>query len=116
MVRRLHDADRSGWFVLVDVIPLVGPIILLVWFCERGTRGPNQFGLDPFDALDGVATFPPDAPAVGAPARSGHRLAAAMRDVVGEIERLGQLRASGTLSDAEFQMLKAQAMAGYGRA
>ncbi|MBE0631236.1 MAG: DUF805 domain-containing protein, partial [Burkholderia vietnamiensis] len=30
-VRRLHDTDRSGWFVLITLIPLVGAIVLLVW-------------------------------------------------------------------------------------
>ena len=43
-VRRLHDIDRSGWFVLVALIPLVGIIILIVWWCREGTLGPNRFG------------------------------------------------------------------------
>ncbi len=46
-VRRLHDLDRSGWWLLIGFIPLVGVIVLLVWFCTRGTRGPNRFGPDP---------------------------------------------------------------------
>jgi uncharacterized membrane protein YhaH (DUF805 family) len=45
-VRRLHDADRSGWMMLITFIPLVGPIILLVFLCQRGTDGPNRFGED----------------------------------------------------------------------
>jgi uncharacterized membrane protein YhaH (DUF805 family) len=47
IVRRLHDTDRSGWLFLLVMIPLIGPIILLVWFCTRGTAGPNRFGSDP---------------------------------------------------------------------
>jgi len=43
-VRRLHDRDRSGWFVLLSLIPLIGPIILIIMFCQRGTAGPNRFG------------------------------------------------------------------------
>ena len=43
-VRRLHDLDKSGWFLLLVLIPLVGAIILLVWACQEGTRGPNRFG------------------------------------------------------------------------
>jgi uncharacterized membrane protein YhaH (DUF805 family) len=43
-VRRLHDLDKSGWWLLLVFIPLVGPIILLVWFCSPGTPGSNQFG------------------------------------------------------------------------
>ncbi|HZG46474.1 MAG TPA: DUF805 domain-containing protein, partial [Allosphingosinicella sp.] len=46
-IRRLHDQDKSGWFVLLALIPLVGPIILLVFYCIEGTRGPNRFGPDP---------------------------------------------------------------------
>ena len=43
-VRRLHDTDRSGWWYWIALIPLVGIILLIVWFCTRGTRGPNRFG------------------------------------------------------------------------
>jgi uncharacterized membrane protein YhaH (DUF805 family) len=45
-VRRLHDTDRSGWMVLIGIIPIVGWIILLVFLCQRGTEGPNRFGSD----------------------------------------------------------------------
>jgi uncharacterized membrane protein YhaH (DUF805 family) len=45
-VRRLHDLDRSGWWLLLSLIPLVGAIILIVWFCGKGTDGPNRFGQD----------------------------------------------------------------------
>lgn len=44
MVRRLHDRDRSGWWYWIILIPVVGAIVLLVWLCSRGTRGPNRFG------------------------------------------------------------------------
>jgi uncharacterized membrane protein YhaH (DUF805 family) len=50
-VRRLHDLDRSGWWLLVAFIPLVGAIILIVWFCTEGTRGPNRFGEDPLAGM-----------------------------------------------------------------
>jgi uncharacterized membrane protein YhaH (DUF805 family) len=46
MVRRLHDTDRSGWWYWLVVVPLIGPIIMLVWFCTRGTFGDNRFGSD----------------------------------------------------------------------
>src|SRR5215470_15576897 len=48
-VRRLHDRDKSGWFFLLVLIPLVGAIILLIWFCQRGTIGSNRFGPDPLE-------------------------------------------------------------------
>jgi uncharacterized membrane protein YhaH (DUF805 family) len=50
-VRRLHDLNRSGWWYLLNLIPLVGPIILLVWFCMRGTVGRNRFGPDPLEGM-----------------------------------------------------------------
>ena len=46
-VRRLHDTDRSGWWLLLAIIPLIGAIVLLVWCATEGTRGSNQFGDDP---------------------------------------------------------------------
>jgi uncharacterized membrane protein YhaH (DUF805 family) len=46
-VRRLHDTDRSGWNILLGLIPLVGAIVLLVFYCTDGTPGPNRFGPDP---------------------------------------------------------------------
>jgi uncharacterized membrane protein YhaH (DUF805 family) len=45
--RRLHDIDRSGWWMLLGVIPIIGWIVLIVWYCKRGTAGPNRFGPDP---------------------------------------------------------------------
>ena len=47
LVRRLHDLELSGWWMLISLIPLVGPIILLVWACSKGTEGENWFGSDP---------------------------------------------------------------------
>ncbi|HXW39644.1 MAG TPA: DUF805 domain-containing protein [Xanthobacteraceae bacterium] len=49
-VRRLHDADRSGWWLLLFFVPLVGWIVLLVWFCTAGTHGYNRFGANPLPA------------------------------------------------------------------
>lgn len=46
-IRRLHDTDRSGWWLLIGLVPLVGGIVLLVFFCSKGTTGPNRFGPDP---------------------------------------------------------------------
>ena len=46
-MRRLHDVDRSGWWLLLAFVPLIGIIVLIVWWCTEGTRGPNRFGPDP---------------------------------------------------------------------
>ena len=43
-VRRLHDKEKSGWWLLLSFVPLVGAIILLIWFCQEGTQGDNRFG------------------------------------------------------------------------
>ncbi|HEV2748516.1 MAG TPA: DUF805 domain-containing protein [Allosphingosinicella sp.] len=48
-VRRFHDQDRSGWFVLLNFVPYIGGLIVLVFMCLEGTKGPNRFGPDPKD-------------------------------------------------------------------
>ncbi|QLG88787.1 DUF805 domain-containing protein [Chitinibacter bivalviorum] len=42
-IRRLHDLDRSGWFLLLSLIPVIGALVLLYWFTQAG-KGPNQYG------------------------------------------------------------------------
>ncbi|KYK95044.1 DUF805 domain-containing protein, partial [Aggregatibacter actinomycetemcomitans] len=46
-VRRLHDTDRSGWWILISFIPLVGSIVLLVFMCFDSQPGTNRFGDNP---------------------------------------------------------------------
>ncbi len=46
-VRRLHDLDRTGWWLLIIFVPLVGVLLLLFWFVQRGTVGANSHGEDP---------------------------------------------------------------------
>ena len=41
LIRRLHDTDRSGWWVLIALIPFVGWIVLLVFACLAGTPAPT---------------------------------------------------------------------------
>ncbi len=45
-VRRLHDTNKSGLWLLLAFIPLIGAIVLIVFFCGQGTRGDNKFGAD----------------------------------------------------------------------
>ena len=45
-VRRLHDTNKSGWFMLLGFIPLIG-LVVLVFLCIAGDAGPNQYGPDP---------------------------------------------------------------------
>jgi uncharacterized membrane protein YhaH (DUF805 family) len=49
-VRRLHDIDRTGWWLLIAFTG-VGIILLIVWDCIQGTTGPNRFGPDPLGTV-----------------------------------------------------------------
>jgi uncharacterized membrane protein YhaH (DUF805 family) len=46
-VRRLHDFDRSGWWLLLGLIPIIGWIVLLIWYCKPSDPLPNRFGDPP---------------------------------------------------------------------
>ena len=46
-IRRLHDVDKSGWWILLSLIPVLGALCLLVLACLKGTPGENRFGEDP---------------------------------------------------------------------
>ena len=50
-VRRFHDQDKSGWFVLINFVPYIGGLIVLVFMLLEGTRGPNKYGPDPKEGL-----------------------------------------------------------------
>ena len=42
-VRRLHDTDRSGWWLLIVLVPIVGWLVLLWFYIQKGTPGANRF-------------------------------------------------------------------------
>jgi uncharacterized membrane protein YhaH (DUF805 family) len=46
-VRRLHDTSRSGWWLLISLIPLIGGVVLLVFVCLDSTPGTNAYGPNP---------------------------------------------------------------------
>jgi len=46
-VRRLHDTNRSGWWILISLIPLIGFIVLLVFLVQDSQPGQNQYGPNP---------------------------------------------------------------------
>lgn len=91
IVRRLHDTDKSGWLVLACLIPLIGIIAFIVFGCMASTQGTNRFG----------------APVGGDPT-----VGAAAGTKVERIEKLASLRASGAISDAEFEKMKADILSG----
>ena len=45
--RRLHDSGKSGWWLLIGLIPFIGTIILLIFFCLDSEEGENRFGANP---------------------------------------------------------------------
>jgi len=47
LVRRLHDQNKSGWYVLIIFVPLIGSIWLLILLVTEGTNGKNEYGEDP---------------------------------------------------------------------
>ena len=49
-VRRLHDTDRSGWWLLIAVVPIIGAIVLLVFMVQDSKSGQNQYGTNPKEA------------------------------------------------------------------
>lgn len=46
-IRRLHDTDRTGWWILIGFVPIIGFIVLLIFMILPGTVGANQYGPDP---------------------------------------------------------------------
>ncbi len=64
-VRRLHDVGYTGWLILLGLIPYVGALVLLVFYCLPGKPGQNAYGPDLYG---GVAPAPTPAAAPAAPA------------------------------------------------
>jgi uncharacterized membrane protein YhaH (DUF805 family) len=93
-VRRLHDSDRSGWYLLLNLIPYVGALILLYFYVVDGSPGPNRFGPR---AGGNLPTYRPDVPIIG---------------VADELKKLDELRAAGTITDEEFQKMRARLLPG----
>lgn len=125
-VRRLHDADLSGWLYLLNALPF-GQVIFIVLTCLPPTAGANKYGHAPVGQLNAVQTLNRSSPAarepavdtasassaVAAPAVASApapRQPAASLDssALDQLERLSSLRASGALTDAEFATLKAK--------
>jgi len=104
-VRRLHDADRSGWWMLLWLTG-VGGVVVFILLCLPGTPGSNSFGASPAssDGLENSAsgslpvftaaehTLPTQSPA----------------KLISEIERLSRLYTEGSLTDSEFEAAKSR--------
>ncbi len=63
-IRRFHDLDKSGWWMLLYLIPGIGGLIIFIMCLLKGTQGPNRFGPDPYapgvveSALAGIKPMP----------------------------------------------------------
>ncbi|NIT60881.1 MAG: DUF805 domain-containing protein [Aliifodinibius sp.] len=51
-VRRLHDTGRSGWWLLISLVPVVGIIVLIVFLVQDSQAGTNQYGENPKGSVD----------------------------------------------------------------
>jgi uncharacterized membrane protein YhaH (DUF805 family) len=54
-VRRLHDTNRSGWWLLIAFVPIIGAIVLLIFMFQDSQPGNNQFGANPKEVVQPVA-------------------------------------------------------------
>lgn len=54
-VRRLHDTGKSGWMILIGLIPIIGFIVLIVFYVAEGDKQPNEYGPVPNDVFDEYA-------------------------------------------------------------
>ncbi|MAT35645.1 MAG: hypothetical protein CMK06_11005 [Ponticaulis sp.] len=54
--RRLHDTERTAWWLLIAFIPLIGAIVLLIFMALEGTKGSNKYGQDP-KGFSSIETF-----------------------------------------------------------
>lgn len=52
-VRRLHDIGKSGWWLFISLVPLVGIILLIVWWAKEGEAGGNDHGPNPITGEGG---------------------------------------------------------------
>lgn len=91
-VRRLHDIDKSGWWLLLLFVPFAGAIALLVFMCTPSTPGLTRFG---------APTGQPQQPI--RPQHNQHMVNGSLHS----LEKLASLRASGAIDEEEYKQLKA---------
>ena len=106
-VRRLHDTNHKGWWILIGWVPLVGNIIMLVFLCRKGTDGDNDYGPDPLGAAALDAGPRPQAilkPSTEAPATK----VVQQGSMADELRKLSELKESRILTQAEFEEQKAK--------
>ncbi|KAB2658483.1 DUF805 domain-containing protein [Brucella tritici] len=96
-VRRLHDTNRSGWWLLAVFVPLIGQLAVLIFMCLPSSPGRNRF-----DAMPGYEPHERSAGTEPATATPAHSL--------DQLEKIASLRASGAIDEDEFKQLKANVL------
>jgi len=94
-IRRLHDTNRSGWWLLIAVIPIIGGIVLIIFMVQDGTSGENQHGSDPKLNEPSASTV---MPTKTAPIQQADKFA--------QLEKLKKLLDDGVLTEEEFKTEK----------
>lgn len=51
-IRRMHDIGRSGWWILISLVPFIGVFIMIYWLAKRSEAGTNRFGDNPYNEVD----------------------------------------------------------------
>lgn len=110
LARRLHDTDKSALWLIV-MITGIGGLLMLIFACLEGTSGPNRFGDQPTDGQVGHAGPKGSTAGSTSTAHRGATPPAAQVDVVAELERLAALRATGSLSESEYEVIKSRLLA-----
>ncbi len=87
-VRRLHDINKSGWWILISLIPIIGSIILLVFYCTD-SKGNNEYGINKKGVTVSDGNYS-----------------------ISELEKLSELKDKGIITQEEFDNKKRQIL-GY---
>jgi uncharacterized membrane protein YhaH (DUF805 family) len=106
-VRRLHDTNRSGWWVLFSLIPLVGTIGMTVMMCNKGTEGDNDYGPDPL-AVAALDAEPRPQAILKTSTEAPATKVVQQGSMADELKKLSELKDSGILTEAEFEEQKAK--------
>ena len=94
LVRRLHDTNRSGWWILIGFIPFIGFLVLLIFVLLDSTEESNQYGPNPKLAADNQLT--------------GSGFTANQAEL---LDQLFELKEKGAITEAEYEQKKADILA-----
>jgi uncharacterized membrane protein YhaH (DUF805 family) len=98
-VRRLHDLDTSGWWILAYPIPIIGLFLFIIWNCRKGAAGENRFGANPLGESSGPAGY------------TQPLSATSMTDKAEQLAKIKNLLEAGTVNQEEFDRMKAEVLA-----